>query len=158
MTPGETVLQKVASWRPKERATLAFTDEVKNWSFAITADRNDDLSASLWEVEFHRTQPAASEVGSLEAWANRIATRATGLLEPLAVVEIDRPRCQALLRSASPRQRGNDHFYYELHLTGLNQAILRRYKAATEASRREQIVFLLTHEALEKVVGDIVSE
>jgi hypothetical protein len=81
------------------------------------------------------------------------------LLETLKVVEVDRNRHEAVLRSEGPVQRANDLFYYEVHLQGTGAATVRRYRAFREGhGRREQIGFALTHEALAKLTADLTAE
>src|SRR5690242_13489360 len=117
MTLDETVLQKLADWHPTRgsRQTLAVPDEGSGWAVNLVVDRHDDLSSALWEVDLRRI---ASPPGgtTLESWANDIAGRVTGLLEPLKVLEVDVERNEALLRSNQPSRRSDDLFYYEILL------------------------------------------
>jgi hypothetical protein len=120
----------------------------------VTADRSDVVGAQLWEVTLHR--PAALDAAGLRAWAEKAAARATGLLEPLRLLEVDGARLTALLRSQAPTHRGDNLFYYELQLHGDGRAQLARYQApAKPEGHRQQIVFALTHETLAKFVADI---
>jgi hypothetical protein len=160
MTLDETVLQRIADWRPQAgRESVTVTEEQSGWSATIVADRNDELGSALWEMTLSRTRVApADDLPALENWARTIVERATGLLEPLCVVEIDQQAREALLRSLRPTQRGDKQHYYELLLKGTRQAAVRRYRAAKQTEPREQVVFSLTHEALAKVIADIVAE
>jgi hypothetical protein len=159
MRLNETVLQKLADWSaPREgRQILAVPDEGSGWAVNLTADRHDDLSSALWEMNLQRTRlPAAGD--SLSAWASRIAERVSGLLEALSVLEVDSQRNEALLRSNPPSQRGNELYYYEVRLRGLTQATVRRYHASHDNGRREQVAFVLTHEALAKFAADLAAD
>lgn len=154
MTLANTILEKLADWRPEGRQTLTLPGEGSGWTVAITADRSDALGCLVWEMIVRRSSDAAG--GDLRTWAERVAERATGLLEPLQVVEVDTLRGQALLRSEQPARRGEQLFYYEVLLTGNREASLRRYSAARIGEgRREQVAFVLTHEALAKLAGDL---
>ncbi|HEV3262814.1 MAG TPA: hypothetical protein VG013_38625 [Gemmataceae bacterium] len=159
MTLNDMVLRKTAEWRVPagSRQTLAVPDDGCGWAAAVTADRSDDLGCLVWEIKLRRTAaPAAAE---LPAWAERVAGRVTGLLEPLKVVEVDVLLNEALLRSDQPTQRGDAVFYYEVRLNGSGEATLRRFHAFHEERKpREQILFSLTHEALAKVVGDVAAD
>jgi hypothetical protein len=93
----------------------------------------------------------------LERWANGVARRVTGLMEPLRVLEIDIQRNEALLRSNEPTRRSADLFYYEVLLKGTQAASVRRYQGNPDGGRREQVPFGLTHEALAKLIGDLVA-
>ncbi|HLJ93157.1 MAG TPA: hypothetical protein VKU02_08200 [Gemmataceae bacterium] len=154
----ETVLRKVAEWQPPRgsRQTLVVPDEGSGWAVTLTADRNDELSSALWEVHLQRTAAAPAAV-TLEGWAKGVAERVTGLLETLHVLEIDIQRREALLRSVEPTQRGDERFYYEVLLQGTQAASARRYRAHPGGARREQVAFVLTHEALAKFVRDLAT-
>src|SRR5262249_48481147 len=115
------------------------------------------LGSALWEVSLQRVARARGEV-TLESWAKGIASRVTGLLEPLQVLEIDVQRNEALLRSNEPTRRSSDLFYYELLLKGTQGAILRRYQANPSGGHREQVPFVLTHEVLAKLIGDVAAD
>jgi hypothetical protein len=159
MSLDEAVLQKLADWRPATgRQTLHVTTPDAGWALVLTVDRADPLGCLVWDFELRRTEPDASDGDQLAAWAGRVAGRVTGLLEPLKVVEVDRPRGQALLRSEAPVSRGDDLFYYEVLLTGTRLASLRRFRAPSKGpGPREQISFALTHEALAKLAGDFAA-
>jgi hypothetical protein len=156
MTLDDTVLQKLAEWRPagEGRSSLTIPDEGTGWAVTLTADRCDDLGCRLWEVQLRRTREAGPGA-TLHGWANRVAEEVTGLLEPLRVVEIDTRRNEAQLRSDEPTQRKDTLFYYEVLLRGTKEADLRRYHAPTAGGRREQVTFTLTHEALAGFVEDL---
>jgi hypothetical protein len=161
MTLGETVLEKLTEWRPPStgRQVLTVAHEASGWVAVFTVDRQDDLGCVLWDATLRRTaEPADDSTKALEAWAGRAASRVTGLLEALTVVEIDRPRGQALLRSNDPSRRKDDVHYYEVLLKGTREAVLRRYHGSHQGTRREQVPFTLTHEALAKVASDLTAE
>jgi hypothetical protein len=155
MTLDERLLENLANWRPDSgRQTLNVSEPTTKTTVNVTADRSDVVGAQLWEVAYHR--PTTRDAAGLRAWAEKTAARATGLLEPLRVLEVDAERLTALLRSQAPMHRGDNLFYYELRLHGDGRASLARYQApAKPEGQRQQIVFALTHETLAKVVADI---
>jgi hypothetical protein len=161
MTLNEILLRKLAEWHPTHagRHLLAVPDEGSGWSVAIAADRCEALSCLVWELSIRRTaEPSAKQV-SLSSWAEGIAARVTGLLEPLKVVEVDPVRNEALLRSDTPTARADKRFYYEVLLRGTTEAILRRYQGSAQAGvRREQVAYALTHEAIAKLAADLTAE
>jgi hypothetical protein len=159
MTLDETVLRKLASWRPARgsRQTLAVPDEGSGWAVNLVVDRHDELGSAFWEVTLQRVAPTRRE-GSLEHWAKGVAERVTGLLEPLEILEIDNLRNEALVRSNRPTQRGAELFYYEILLKGTQTAQIRRYQGSPGVGRREQVSFVLTHEAFAKLAQDITAE
>jgi hypothetical protein len=155
----DTFLEKLAEWRPTGgRKALSLPIEGSGWSVALTADRHDELGSLVWELELRRTAADVAGANALNSWAQRFAGRATGLLEPLKVVEVDAERSEALLRSDEPSRRSDTLFYYEILLKNNTAAAVRRYRAADGAGKREQIAFALTHEALAKLVGDLIAE
>jgi hypothetical protein len=157
MTLENTVLEKLAEWHPPAgRHTLTVPDKGAGWSVAVTADRSDVLGCLVWELALRRTA-AAPDGETLRGWAERVVARVVGLLEPLKVHEIDTARNEALLRSDAPLQRGESLFYYEVLLHGASAATVRRYQASHGGSRREQVAFALTHEALAKFVADLTA-
>jgi hypothetical protein len=137
---------------------LAATDDVAGWTVTVTADRCDSVGCLVWEFGLSRkgkVPPAAT----LQAWADRAADRVTALMEPLKVVEVDVVRNEALLRSAEPRRRGDKSLYYEILLRGSASAVVCRYQGShASGSRREQIAFVLTHEALAKLADDLAAD
>jgi len=159
MNLSDTVLRNTAEWRLPAggRTVLAVPDEGAGWAVAVTADRSDELGCLVWDITLRRTSaPATAE---LQAWAERVAARTTGLIEPLKVVEVDAALNEALLRSGQPTQRGDAAFYYEVHLKGTGVATVCRFHGFhQEGKPRQQILFPLTHEALAKVVGDVAAD
>jgi len=131
-------------------------DDAAGWTVAVTADRCDVLGCLVWEAAMRRTG-SVPRGETLRTWADRIAGRVTGLLEPLKVHEIDAERNEGLLRSASPAQRSGNVFYYEVQLRGTNEAVIRRFQATHTAGKREQVQFALTHEALAKLTADLTA-
>jgi hypothetical protein len=98
---------------------------------------------------------------SLKERAEQLASRITGLLEPLRLIEVDDTRSVAQLRSQNPLTRDDERFYYEVMLQGDGTTQLRRFQAVpaprTDAGKRQQVAFTLTHEALAKFVADLTN-
>jgi hypothetical protein len=151
------LLEKLAKWRPdSDRGTLAVDDAAGGWSAAVTAEYVDVVGCRLWEVALRR--PAGTPAVDVKARAEQICQRVTGLLEPLCLVEVDGTRNVAQLRSEQPGQRGEERFYYEVLLEGDGGSVVRRYQAPHAAEpRRLQVAFTLTHEALAKLVRDLIA-
>jgi hypothetical protein len=161
MTLAKAVLQKLSNWKHPggERSSLVVGGEGCGWAVTIVADRADELGCRAWELTCQRlTGPMAADAAGLSAWAQRVASRATGLLEPLTVVEVDAQRLVAQLRSKSPMARDEREFYHELLLNAAGTASVRRYQAATAGQPRTQVAFAVTHEALAKLAGDLTAE
>jgi hypothetical protein len=131
-----------------------FQVSVGDWAITLSAEKTDSLSCALNELTLEKAAPISE---TLDVWARRVAASATGLLEPLRLIEVDQPLGKALLRSAAPRQRDGKAFYYELVLerTTYSRATLRRY-AGQNGEKRESVVFVLTHDAVIKLISDLI--
>jgi hypothetical protein len=152
MTLANTVQEKLSSWQPPGdgRHDFGFVDAASGVAVRLGVEHLETLSCRLWEVSV--TRPASPPLAD---WAKRVAEEATGLLEPLRVVEIDNARGQALLRSDEPARKSHDRFYYEVLLQATGVAHVRRFRGSTQPVKREQVSFILTREALAKLVEDI---
>ena len=161
MTLENTLLEKLSEWRPagEGRHTLAVLDADAGWNVAITADRQDQIGCVVWEMALTRMNAAATtDAAALKAWAERAAGQVKGLLEPLAVVEVDTQRNEALLRSGEPSRRGEGVAYYEILLKGTKEAVARRFQGAAAGGKRTQVPFTLTHEVLARFAADLTTD
>jgi hypothetical protein len=70
---------------------------------------------------------------------------------------VDETRGEATLRSETPARKGEAVSYYEVRLTELTSAVVRRFTASKVVSGRTQVGFALTHEAIAKLAGDIAN-
>src|SRR5688572_18597206 len=134
MTLANTLQPKLADWTPpgKGRQTFAVLDKESETSVELDFDRLETLGGQLWEARVSRSDAAMAKEASVAIWAERVARRVTGLLEPLHVVEVDSERGQALLRSNQPAQKNDDRFYYEVVLAQSGSAQLRRYQGSKQ--------------------------
>jgi len=126
------------------------------WTVTLVADQRDSMSCALKELTLNNNALIAEK---LPAWAERVARQASGLMEPLRVLEVDEPLGKAVLRSQAPARSDGKAFYYELLLerTTRTSANLRRY-AGANGEPREAVMFVLTNDAIVKLVTDIVGE
>jgi len=156
MTLAENLLPKLSEWRPAGdgRHSWAAAFPAEGWTVRLAADRADSLSCLVWELTLARTGDAPADL-TLPGWAAAVASRVSGLMEPLKVHEVDDLRGEAILRSVSPAKKGEALAYYEVRLTGLTTAVVRRFTAGREKSGRSQVAFAATHEAIAKLAGDI---
>jgi hypothetical protein len=156
MTLDETLLAKLADWRPDNgRDTLEAADPATGWTVRLTADAVDGVGCRVWELAL---RPGTAPAADLSSRAQAVAARVRGLLEPLHVVEVDAPRQVALIRSDMPTQRNDALYYTELLLQADGASLVRRYQAPRPGEpRRQQIPFALTHEALGKLVSDLIA-
>lgn len=159
MTLADTLQQRLSEWRPAGtgRQRFAHHDAATGTAVRLDVDHLETLSCQLWEAAVTRSAEAMAAEPSLEGWARRVADSVTGLLEPLKLVEVDKSRGQALLRSDEPAQKAGDRFYYEVLLERTGHASVRRFKGSTTAAKREQVAFALTREAVGKLVEDLAA-
>jgi hypothetical protein len=161
MNLAETLLEKLSEWRPVEegRPVANFPLPDHGWTIHLDAERVDTVGCVLNEAAAVRDNPVPDDAMRLEAHARQAATRTTGLLEPLRLVEVDRTQNVAILRSETPKTKGDDVRYYEVRFNGLNRVSVKRYMAAKKSpAKREALTFALTHEALAHVIEDLVRE
>jgi hypothetical protein len=156
MTLTESLLPKLSEWRAAGagRHSHAIALPEAGWTVNLTVDRADSLSCLVWELTLTRTGDAPAD-STLRNWAEGVAKRATGLLEPLRLLEVDEIRGEAMLRSDAPAVKGERLAYYEVKLFAPDRAVVRRFTASRSESGREQVAFALTHEVLAKLAGDI---
>ncbi|HEX4609106.1 MAG TPA: hypothetical protein VH092_12940 [Urbifossiella sp.] len=154
MTLSETLLPKLSDWRPAGAGRHSWTHSAAGWAVQLTADKADSLSCLVWELALARTDPAPAGL-TLKTWADGVAARVGGLMEPLVVHEIDAARDEAVLRSTAPTARADALAYYEVVLHGTDRAVVRRFHGSKAKPGREQVPFALTHEVLAKLADDI---
>ena len=138
--------------------TNGFHVSFGGWNATLATVKRDSLSCALKELTLEKAAPIAEE---LPAWAARVAKQVTGLIEPLSLIEVDAPLGKALLRSQAPSRRDGKTFYYELLLerTSRTTATLHRYAGDRQTGEpREAVPFVLTHDAIVKLVSDIAAE
>ena len=161
MNLAETLLEKLGDWPPSEegRPNAVFPLPEYGWTIHLIAERVDTIGCVLTQIDAVRDNPLPNDAAAIEAHARAVAGRVTGLLESLRLVEVDRTRHIALLRSDAPKTKGDDVRFYEVCFDGLNRATVQRFAARKQSpARREQLAFTLTHEVLAHLVDDLVRE
>lgn len=150
-------LQNLAESQPCEgRRLINIPDDGAGWSAALTADRTDVVGCLVWELTLQRSTRLEGGAAELQEWASRAAHKVNSLLEPLKVLEVDATRGEAILRSQQPTVRGDDLFYFEVLLRDSGSARLQRFKAHRQPdSRREQVAFAMSYDALAKAANDL---
>jgi hypothetical protein len=158
MTLENLLQRKLADWRPDSTSDrLTVDDAAGGWRATVRADTVETVGARLREVSVARLAPLDNPA-PLADRARAVASRVTGLLEPLRLVEVDSPQDVAQLRSDSPAVKGEGVAYYEVTLHGHGAAQVSRYEAGHNGGKRRQVPFTLTHEALGKLVRDLTTE
>jgi hypothetical protein len=153
MTLENTLRKKLAEPATAGRQSVAFAHD--GWTVTLTVETADALSCLLWEIDLRRD---GAESGDVKAWADRVAGKASGLMESLRVIEVDPTTQQALLRSDTPTPREAGVHYFDVRLTGTAAARVRRFHGFPHTGEPGvQITFALTYEVLAKLIADIAA-
>jgi hypothetical protein len=115
----------------------------------------DKLGILAKETRVSREAGPTSEA-AVVSQAGEIVRRITYLQESLALLEMDRRRRRAILRSASPRIDGKSVHYYEMVLEGGRSATLRRYCYNRGARGRRREKANLSTETAARLAGDLL--
>ena len=94
---------------------------------------------------------------TLAAWGDRIKSKVTYLLEPLAVIEVDTLGGEVELRSQPPTTRDGRRGYYEIRLDRAGSLKLCRFAFDDTAKSRVQVPCNLTREVVERLIDDLVA-
>ena len=155
MTLGEALHKSLSEWPANTDGPHERTATSDGWTARANAATIDTVGARLNGVELTRTGDAPEGL-TVGGWAEGVAKRASGLLERLKVYEVDTTHDRAVLRSDGPSVKNDTVDYYEVVLGGTNTATVNRYRADRAAgTKREQVPFTLTHEAVAKLADDI---
>jgi hypothetical protein len=158
MTLADNLLESLSAWQPTGKGRQSHSYPAGDWSVTLTVDRADSIGCACWELTVSRASVNEPH-RELRQWADRIASRTTGLLESLQVIEVDDEKNEAILRSSKPTRKADIVTYYEIHLAGMGLATVRRYAAdKAVGSRREQVSFVLTNEVIAKLAEDLIAE
>jgi hypothetical protein len=160
MTTVETISEALAAWQPygSGRHSWSHALPAQGWNVTLSADKADSVGCVAWDLIVSRTGSNPDGL-TTRIWADRIAGRVTGLLEPLKVIEVDEAGSEAILRSTGPSKKGVTVGYYEVALSGTSRAEVRRYQADLKAGTpRTQVGFALTHEVLAKLIEDLTRD
>lgn len=118
----------------------------------------DALSCAFESLTLHVPSLVGNESGAIQTWADALSERVTYLLENIGPIEIDRQSSQVLIRSTPPDRTSTGMQFYEVRLSAQTNGtfLLRRYRAESGQPGRESVDIHLTHETLQKLVGDLV--
>ena len=114
----------------------------------------DRLGCSVLELKVKGTKDDRME-GDLESRASELSQKVNYLLEDIRLVEVNKDKGFALLRSYSPREDKDHIFYYEMTLRDDPSISAVRYKYIKERKSPKQVSYILTKEVLERLVDDL---
>jgi hypothetical protein len=127
------------------------TDSHSQATIQLELQENDRLGCRLREIRIARNRTGTD----LAQEAERLAKRVTGLLEKLKIHEIDQGLGIAVLRSDTPAVQGDSRSYFELTLSS-DRVTLKRWRSSCAISGRTPSDFTITHEALTKLLNDLI--
>jgi len=151
------MLDHLTNWKPTGPEPYGLSIDLgSNLRADLEAAQTDVFSVLLTHLAIAAGPTRECTAAELTDRAIAMADRVGGLVEPLKVYEVDAGPSKALLRSATPVERGGRLHYFELALTGLHGAQLRRYQVAKSGGPRSAVSFPITHEAIANVIAQIV--
>jgi hypothetical protein len=134
---------------------LTVDDGAHRLSLSLTA--SGPVGLAFDALEFTADTPADRSAEALRAWAERLSSRVTYLMEPLVVLEFDTLSGEAELRSQSPTARGEVRSYYEVRLSKQGALRLSRVVFDEATRRRRSAPCQMTLEVLERLADDLVA-
>jgi hypothetical protein len=143
--------------RPNQPALIQVQDQ--HASFSIDARVLSSLAVEANSLEFKVQRPNQPDysITELEAWAKRIESRVTYLMEPLVLVEADAEGLEVEMRSQSPTPRDGLRAFFQARLTRRGVVNIHRLAFNNTSRQRERVPFQLTREVLERLADDLVA-
>lgn len=115
------------------------------------------VGVSCDRLEFTSSEFKPGTLEGARAWAERLSSRVTYLLEPLSVQEADGNSGVVLLRSKAPNHREGRRTYFQASIDSTGRFELTR-RAFDETQRQQQgIPCQLTIETLERLADDLAA-
>ena len=147
-------IEDMGPWQEGARAAVA-----RQGTFAVQCSLQgaDSLGVAVEELALDTLHRDALTAEQVAGWAEAICRRVTYLQEPLHVLEVDAELPAALVRSARPRERGEERSYFELIIAAGGTVRLRRSCVRPSSRRPETVPFTLTVEQLSDLVDDLVA-
>jgi hypothetical protein len=136
-------------------STVSVEEQPHRLSLAL--DMASPVGVRCRSLEFNSLGSSARPIEQLRAWADRLAVRATYLMEPLKVVEADDLEGEVLLRSQTPTPRQGRRAFYEVRINRSGSLQLSRVSFDESSRRRGLEPFTLTREVLERLVDDLTT-
>jgi len=152
--------QKIAAAldaRPENGALpcrITVEDEPNRLTLGLTA--SGPVGMAFDRLNFATLARTDWSAEDLKAWADRIASRVTYLMEPLVVLEHDKVGGEVELRSQTPTPRGDRRSYFEVRLNHHGAMTLSRIAVDDTSRKRQPTLCQMTREVLERLTDDLV--
>jgi hypothetical protein len=134
---------------------ITVDDGIHRISLSLTA--GGPVGLAFDTLRFSVIDGKGRSAPELRAWADRLVSRVTYLMEPLVLVEFDGLQGEVDLRSQSPTTRGEQRAYYEVRMQKAGTLTLSRVVFDEPTRRRRPTACQMTREALERLVDDLVA-
>ena len=116
----------------------------------------DRLGCSFDRLALISDELAGASMERLKKISEKLVTRITYLLEPLAPIELDEDSAVVQLRSHPPHREEDRRTYYELHVRRGGEIALCRYEKQNGSSRR-RVPAHVTREVLSRLAADLAA-
>ncbi len=167
MNLGQKVVEKLNAIRQTKNVNpngqdSGYVIEEENDSIRVRAEIQDfdKFSYMVKTLFVTRAQTPTSKTpvqALLLHQASEIERRISYLLENFRLVELDELSGIAQVRSATPHQKSEEAFYYEVLLQDGTSATFTRYCKSRQAEKREVVACHLTQETFERLVDDLAA-
>ena len=153
MTYGDLLLESLKAKSPEGNSRIHYPVDIVDSEVEIHADicEVDRFGCQIESLHLHRLGPPDE---NLSTRAHHLTDQATYLFENLHLVECEPERERALVRSATVQNSGDSVGYYEADMHG-DEVDFARFARNRRERRREKIPFVLTKEAMARLVDDL---
>jgi hypothetical protein len=117
----------------------------------------DSVGLAFTELEFGTRKRTEWTPDAIKSWGDNLSTRATYLMEPLVMLELDAAEGEVQLRSQFPTSRAEKRFYYEVRINKQGALHLARFAFDEATRRRIPVTCQMTREVLERLADDIAA-
>jgi hypothetical protein len=116
----------------------------------------DRLGVLTTAIKVTRKSAPSGDEAALVGQSNELIRRVTYLQESFALIELERARSRAVLRSANPQVDGDSIQYYEAVLEGGRSATIKRYRFERTGRTRRVVPANLSTETAGRLGGDLL--
>jgi len=154
MTYGDRLLESLKTKAPKGSTRVHYPVDIVDSQVEIHADicEVDRFGCQIESLHLHRLGVPDE---NLSTRAHQLTEHATYLFENLNLVECEPERERAVVRSATVQNAEGSVGYYEADMHG-DEVDFARFVRNRRGHRRERIPFILTKEAMARLVDDLV--
>jgi hypothetical protein len=158
MSLSRKIAAEVADLVKSNAPPLCITATEGPHKIALPVSLATPISIESAGFDFHLLDRGAPlTLDELRAWGERVASKVTYLMEPLAVIESDAVGQEVVLRSATPTPKPDRRSYYEVRLKGQGLMRFDRIAFYENDHKRWPVPCQFTNEVVERLVDDLVA-